>query len=376
MKKILFNLILGVIIFPLFFSCQEDDSLKEIGNKERVGEVKLVTLPIVTTKGGVATPYTGQFLSFSSYEHFESVYNQLELAIDANDNYIRQKIGVVTDEDELDAKFAQYNLDEYKPLKDFENQFGLNSLRKNIYEREAQWLSIQGDVFDNQDPDDHNIFDSVLRTLLNKDGEVMIAGKIIRYEDWGKIEISNMDVEAYYQRTPCDYSGNNTNIGIEPLNKANPCDPNAVANPPYSSYDCKINFSHEKDFNTSTRRKMKIQAKLQQESVYLLRKNRIIARTRYFKKVAGVWIRKRADLYVKINGVHGYYGENCETENIPVFREKYKYGGEVEVKYTRPSGGGWNPPSMSVKRNSLYSTHKLGGGNMKFMNLYGGNVYN
>lgn len=372
--KTLNNFTYAILCLLILFSCyNEDDSLTKEANHSLKGDVRLVTLPI--PQGGImkgGTQYSGQFLSFDTYEDFETVYNQLEAAMDANDFYIRQMVGVVADEDELDAKFIQYNLDEYKPLKNFENQYGLNSLRKDIYDKETVWLSQQSDIFDEEDPDDHFIFDSVLRTLLNKDGEVMIAGKIHRLENWGRVEIANMNAEAYYNRYPCDYNGSDPDVGIEPLDKANPCniDPQSGGGGYPPTDGCQKASNMEQEFITSTRRKMKIQSKLQQASIYILRSNRFIARTRYFKKVGAVWFRKKADLYVKMEGTHGYQS-NCYTQDIAIFKEKQRYGGSVEVKYTNPKGW-FSMETMSIRRNSLYSTHKLWGGNTKVKRFYEG----
>lgn len=367
MKK-LFSLALGIVIFPMLFSCNEDDPSKTDDSSLK-GEITLVTLK-PSSEGKNGTEYTGQFLSFETEQDFINAYNQLEAAMEANATHIRNMIGTVTDEDELDAKFAQFGLDEFKPLKDFENQYGLRSLRKEIKEQEEAWLAVQGDEFDDNDPDDHHIFDTVLRTLLNKDGEVMIAGKIIRNEEWGKVNILNMDAGAYYQRHPCDGISSG-NVEIEPLDRGNPCDPyagNGGGSGGGNNSTCKTSVNHDRQYNTSTRRKMMTQVKLQRANVF--HSNRFIARTRFFKKVAGIWLRKRADLYVKMEG-HHQWGSDCSAMNY-IHRENAKYAGEVEVKYVNPMPYGAQN-DLAVKNNVLHSTHKLWGENTKVMDFYDGN---
>lgn len=366
MKKIKFLL---PILFILGFlnSCDEDNTSK-VDNTSLEAKVKLVTL-----SGGKemknGTGYTGQFLSFATEQDFIDTYNQLETAIEANDTYIMQMIGSVDDEDELDSKFAQYNLDEYKPLIDFENQYGLHSLRKELKQQEDAWLAIQGDDFDDNDPDNYYIFDTVLRTLLNKDGEVMIAGKIIRNEEWGVVSILNMDTNAYYQKYPCDYTGMDPNVEFDPFNKMNPCDPQAGGGGGGNNSTCKIKVSYDKQYKTSKRRKMMTQVKLQRTNT--LNSNRFIARTRYFKKVAGIWFRKRANLYVKMEGNY-QWADECNNSMNPISKEKYKYAGEVEVKYVNPMPYGAQR-DLAIKNNSLYSTHKLWNANTKIMDFYDGN---
>lgn len=371
MKKIKFLLPL-LFILGFLGSCNEDEHLIKDDELSLGPKITMITLP-----GGKemrnGTEYTGQFLSFATEQDFIDTYNQLEIAIAANDAYIRQTIGIVNDEEELDSLFSLYNLNEFQPLIDFEDQYGHHSLRKEIRQNEEDWLAIQGDDFDEDDPDNYFIFDTVLRTLLNKDGEVMIEGKIIRNEEWGAVNILNMDVEAYYQKYPCDFSSEDPNVEMDPFNKANPCgiDPQSDGGNPGggNNSSCKLSLKYEKQYNTSTRRKMLTQVKLQRANVF--HSNRFIARTRYFKKVAGVWIRKKADLYVKMEGNH-QWADDCSNSATPILKEKYKYGGEAEVIYVNPMPYGAQR-DLAIKNNNLYSTHKLWGANTKIMDFYDGN---
>lgn len=364
MKHLKFFLLVLVSSLTSFYSCSEEE-LQELPVVRNEGNISLFSLgPSINGKGG--TEYTGEFLSFESIQDFENTYYQLEAELDANDFYIRNMIGTVTSDEEIDAKFVQYNLDEFKPLKDFENLYGLNSLRNEIFNQENAWLATQGDDFDEDDPDNHYIFDIILRTMLNKDAEVMIAGTIYRFDNWATIEIFNMDPEAYYRAYPCDGDDPiSPNTGIDPFNRANPCDWQSESGGGGGSNSCRASVSHTREYKISSNRKMKTQVKLQREFP-IFRNNRFIARTRYFKKVLGVWLRKNADLYVKMEGTHQLTG--C-VNGVYILEERNKYGGQAEVKYVNPS----QFDEFAIKKQSLFSTHKLWGGNTKTMDFYDGN---
>lgn len=361
MKKTIHFLLLTFML-SAFMSCRTDDKIVDSHNESSLNnKILVVTLPKnpnSSKNGGVQ--YTGKFLSFETLEDFQKTYDSLEQSLESNAQYIKSKVGIVTDEDQIDAKFAQYNLDEFKPLIDFENQYNFTSLRKHLQQAEKNWLAIQGDVVDDNDPDNHFIIDETLRTLLNENSEVMIAGNIIRLEDWGEIEILNQDLSAYYKQ----YSSSDPDSG-ENYNKMNT---NTDAATPWAT--CKRSTDYTQRYYPDTRRMYKIQSAMQ--GTAFLRNNRIIAETKYYKKVLGVWIQKRADLYVKLQGTAGHNCSNAYA-TMSIYKEKSEYAGSVQVKFVNPAPY-YLGRDLSIKDNSLFSTHKLWGANQKIMNVYNGNV--
>lgn len=358
--KNLLNLYFTIGATLLTLSSCGDDQIDNYEEKTKIlPKIEVVNLNSNLNNKNISdinnvTRYSGEFLSFQSYEDFISTYNMLEQEMEINQEYINTKVGIVNNEEELDAKFQQYNLDPLKPLKDFEKKYNYTSLRSDISIKETEWLSRQSDIFDSEDPDNHFILDNILRTLLNKDAEIMVAGTILRNEEWGYIEIYNSDLTSYNKKYDAQ-SKEASNINVK------------IVNYPNTTNVCKVSTSYEYDFNTDTRRKMKIQSALQRDALF--RNNRIISKTKYLKKVVGVWLHKSADLYVKLQGFHGY--DNRCGDNNPIFTEKRAYAGEIEVKFVNPMPAGARS-DLSIVQNKLFSTHEVWNTNRKIIDLYSG----
>ena len=104
------------------------------------------------------------------------------------------------DDDALNAKEEELNFDSDKPLTDFENSIGLQSLRKKYLDEEAIWL--RNNILDETtDPDAKSIysFDVEEMTLLNTYSEVQIGTTI--YKQLNKSEIESISLYARNSNT-------------------------------------------------------------------------------------------------------------------------------------------------------------------------------
>lgn len=349
-----------ISLFTIFSSCYEDEKLK---NEEQLDknefiqsdfDIELIILNS-TNESRVSSPdFPGKFLSFKTQEDFDRVYLLLEQELEQNNKYIQNLVGEIIIEEKYDSVFEQHKLDPYKPLKDFENRYGHYSLREDIIQKESVWLSKQLDEFDDNDPDNHFIGDVVLRSLLNDNSEVMIGGQLKRSYEWGFVNINNLE-EDYYRL----YNKDDKNLINDGLQITI-----------YASDDrtsCEINKSHTYYFHTDKRRKMKIQAKLERESNH--NRNKFLASTKYYKKVAGTWIRKSANVFASIGGYHDF-APNC-NQNIEFFKPKSSSSGSVTSTHVNPMpSGAMN--DMSFRSKKIYSTHKLWGDHNKVIDLYYG----
>ena len=86
-------------------------------------------------------------------------------------------------EDEYHAKVLELGFDEEQPLIDFENHFGLTSLRHVIRAAEEAWLDAGGDTAG--DPDSYFIPDQFIRTLLNQANEFDVSDTIYKLVEHG-----------------------------------------------------------------------------------------------------------------------------------------------------------------------------------------------
>jgi|GEM_PF-4467373 len=117
---------------------------------------------------------------FSDELAYENYTEALENQVQNLENAFLAQWGHLNDDD-LNAKEDELNFDSEKPLSDFENQIGLQSLRKQYLMAEEAWLN--NDVLDSStDPDSKPIYDfednemAVMNTLA----EVQIGTTIIK----------------------------------------------------------------------------------------------------------------------------------------------------------------------------------------------------
>ncbi|PCI06883.1 MAG: hypothetical protein COB73_09230 [Flavobacteriaceae bacterium] len=298
----------------LFFSCTtEDDFISQNTEVPTEGSlasgIQLLEYTNAYAKGGGAT---SSLLVFSDLATFTSTVTTLENNIEAYDDaFIAQYPNL--DGDQLSDKEQTIGFDTYKPLKDFEATFKFsNSMRKDYKVAETNWLN-KPDLIEADDPDkDFYELDEEEMTVLNNVGAVKIGNSIFKVFDGGVAEITDGDLFtlnriAYFLCADfanetasnivvyggCVYSsGGNTGGGN---------------NPPPTNY-CFSNGENRTSWNTATRHKLKGIVKVV-DRPYLWGV-KIKSVTKYYKKIAGVWLRRRSDLTAALDGVADEISEN------------------------------------------------------------------
>ncbi len=175
MKKINVYAMLFIALLSLQ-SCEKDLD-ETTNNRETVGK----GFKIVSYSDPSARSVQSDMLSFESEAEFYSTRDSLEQAFELYSAQFERDNKDLTDE-EFNDKIKNENIDLEQPLTDFENQYNFNSLRKKINQDEQDWLNSSNPDF-NACPQLFPIEDHVERCLWNEKGEVMIAGKIYKYED-------------------------------------------------------------------------------------------------------------------------------------------------------------------------------------------------
>jgi len=116
----------------------------------------------------------GGMLEFTDETAFNNLLNRLEQAYEDHQSNFVDSYNHLTD-DQINNLAQAQGFDEFLPLKEFENYFGLQSYRQLIENQENQWL--QNNILDlNTDPDGNSpIVEDVLRTLVNQNGDFQVA---------------------------------------------------------------------------------------------------------------------------------------------------------------------------------------------------------
>jgi len=342
------KLIAVFFISTLFFtSCNKDNNDVPIAENTFNGN-GLKVLTYAYHKKGVS----GKDLSVTTIAEFDTqdTYNNyaddLDSQVDALDDAFVAKWGYLND-DALNAKEEELGFDSEKPLTDFENQIGLQSLRQKYIAAENAWLD--NDILDEAtDPDNSSIydFDESKMALINTLGEVKIGTTIIKKLTEQQISdinttLAKSGVKGKAALVPIDGAYLTINDGdFNTLIAYNEGDVSVVNNDNVTvetgstTFDCQYNKKKVQSFNLSTTRKIKAKIKVGQPTWNNGNvKAKIVS---YKKRNSRGWKKYRTTLTVGLVG--DVYDTNCDgyTEYIdhirlPKRRKRYKY------KYHNPN---------------------------------------
>jgi len=120
-------------------------------------------------------------LRFNDFEHFQSVQQCLEDALEAHNQAFEDQYGYLPD-NELNDLIEEIGFDEFQPLSQFEQSKSFYSLRNMINAQVVEWLNHPELDFDN-DPNDQANVSAVVQSLLNTQGKIMIDGKVYDIND-------------------------------------------------------------------------------------------------------------------------------------------------------------------------------------------------
>lgn len=356
-----------------FTSCNDDDMVsstteqsKVTLNKNKVTIFKLSKNDLTGRNFNNNYDYSGEFLNFTSVEAFDELYLSLKNQLDNHNNYINSLVENIDDEEELNLFFNENNINPNQPLIDFENSLNINSLRKKLETEEIEWLHTQsGDLNLDESPDNHRIADPILRTILNEDGEYMINGKIIRNTSWGQVKLEEPIADIYYR----DY------LTVEENTELVKFIPDDLGVGDININTCKSQSLYVKDyfFDNNTRR-MRTRGQ-----IYGLAgidgRSYITATTKYYKKVAGLWFFRNAELHAEIDGVAFL----SPAFNVCQASEQtYVYDIEQGRNHTITAGvyvtysGGNSSDLYKISNDRMYGIHKVWNTNRKQVDIYDG----
>jgi hypothetical protein len=157
------------VIFLALFGCKEQSDPAPDSKESLNGQKSFNPYAGITVQHGM--------LRFQNSVHLLQVLNQLDSEKELwNDNF--QATWGSLDDDAYNAKAEQLNFDEDQPLKNFESQFSLSSLRNKIYVEEDAWLD-NTTLDPNTDPKSNTTIDGeIFQSVFNAQGEMRIGDSI------------------------------------------------------------------------------------------------------------------------------------------------------------------------------------------------------
>lgn len=289
----------------LFISCNEDTI--EISRVDEVTdfptEFEVITYGTnnITGRGNGAT-----IIAFSDQEAFDNLVILLENQVDTWDDIFVNQWDYL-DDDALNDKEEELNFDSEKPLADFENQNGLNSLRQKYLLAEDVWLDNE-ELDDILDPENNPLFsyDIITMSLLNELGEIKIGDTIYKQLNFDEIQAINsinsindqiekgaiMEIKDGDFQTLIDFnSGDLTVVNNENVN----------VNSGNTQSDCKNYKIVRGSENYTSNKKVKLSIRYANYAVFY----KVKAKVRSYKKRRGKWKRYRTSLGVALST--GYF---------------------------------------------------------------------
>ena len=205
MKTTIIRLLFLAGFCAAFYSCQKDQS---------------ATKPITSASPNLAfrsddcdcdavldaIVFDGEMFHFDDYSSLQATEHCLAQLVDEHLAAFTAEYGHLAD-DAYNEVAEELQFDENEPLIAFEEQRGINSLRAAMEAEVNQWLDEMGPEFDfGSYPDDYMIMSDPLRTLINADGNIQIAGQSMNYtalrkaskpEDDGKCKSNIVQLDTF-----------------------------------------------------------------------------------------------------------------------------------------------------------------------------------
>jgi len=173
-----------------FVSCKKENTFESLETGQE-GPIQLTYYGNTSDRSSDGNT----ILVFSDQDVYNSVVEQLQQDVDTWDDAFVAEWGHL-DDDALNDKEEALNFDAEKPLTDFENQYGFNSLRKEYLAAEEAWMNNE-ELIDANDPDldPRFYFDEADMSLLNTKNEIKIGNEITKYVEGGYIKVLDGDFD-------------------------------------------------------------------------------------------------------------------------------------------------------------------------------------
>jgi len=152
----------------------------------------------------------GEILVFDDMETFKHALNELERQVEEYDDAFVAHYSDLSEE-ELYQKEQEIAYNDVQPMTDFESYLDFRSSNADYLVAEAQYLD-QGDLNEEDDPENHFIGEPEERTLLNACNEVMVNDTIYKLTEDGYFVISDGNFRKLAQLDDFDNLPENVNF--------------------------------------------------------------------------------------------------------------------------------------------------------------------
>ena len=312
--------------------------------------------------------FTGTNIAvFSNEASYKNYIDDLEAQVEQWDDAFLAEWGHLNDED-LNAKEDELNFDSEKPLTDFENTIGLQSLRQKYIHAEDAWLD--NEVLDEAtDPDANPIydFDENELAVMNTLAEVQIGTTIIKKLSKEEYNLVNQELgkssnvkgkftvpyeDTYLVIEDSDYDAlidfNNGDVSV--VNNDNV----STSGSP-SALSCKYGKTRRKFFNTTSGKRIKAVIKVPQPRWGA--NGKVKSKIKSYKKKWYGWKKWRTKIDVGAKGI--VYNTSCTFTD---FADLDNWKGEKrrkKLKYRFYGGSNWG--SHIVENGELKGQYKQNG---------------
>ncbi len=324
-----------ILILPLLFGCEKETLVEK--NAEGI---------TYTGSDGEGRGLVGGMLQFNTWQSFLDTMSELSAAAEVRDDAFIAKWGHLS-EDAFAAKEVELGYNENQPYIDFENEFsGFVSLRKTVKDEENAWLYNEV-LDDNNDPDNHFVWETEMRSLLNTKAQVRIKDTLIQMTRFGYVKVTDGDLNKLAQLE----TGNANQLNLSNVVIMGPYFGSNGGNGTENNPTCIGTEDDDRYWYPVNNRRIKGKQRLKPAS-YPWGSN-IKSKTVHYKK-SGIfgWTRSRATITAAIQGES--VNEFC---NLPSNNSltKTRYAKEVDVKISVPYYSGYQ---IKTKYQKLKSVHK------------------
>jgi hypothetical protein len=285
-------------------------------------------------------------LEFPDATTFLATIDNLELQVELYDDDFMKVWGHLS-EDDIEDKEDELNYNPQQPFIDFENQFsGFKSLRSKIEKQIVLWLD-KDILDDNNDPEDHFIFDDELRAVLNEDAQVKIGKSLFQMTRFGYVEVTDASYSTLSLVASTDASKlNQQNVVIN----GGYYGTSAANNSQSNTSNCITVIDDSKAYYPASKRRIKASQKLKGYSYVF--GSKIKAKTIHYKKKRGKWRRRREWITARINGES--VNVNCTLDSNQS-KNKHKKRRKVKAKI---KSSGLSNNWYKTKQQKLKTVHK------------------
>lgn len=189
MKKLIYGGLLFVLIGVGFVACKKINPEKRDGVVNGTSENEFGLTSLKSSSNSIEI--IDGLLKFQSYDHVLFTIQNLEEKYDNHENFFINQYPDI-DGDSLAIIEENVGHNEFETFEDFESSYGHQSLRKELFDFESNWLDSDQSSEEPVHPMDF-IIEYGLQTILNNKAELIVADTIYKFYPYGYVQIANLD---------------------------------------------------------------------------------------------------------------------------------------------------------------------------------------